>query len=133
MASTQASLFKPSKKLKLTLIPPRKPPCTQLFEELTKDDDDIQTPSPIAKSSSPSSPNAPSKTPSTKGTSFNLGTASSSFKSRPNSSPFSSRTTPSPQPTNPFIDNPMDVPKKFLIHFQSKVIPHTLTLPPSLL
>ncbi|GJR40656.1 hypothetical protein Tco_1216340 [Tanacetum coccineum] len=66
------------------------------------------TPSPITISSSPSPPNAPSKTPSTKETSSTLGTTSSSFESKPHSSPFSLRNTHSPQPTNPFLDNPLD-------------------------
>ncbi|GKD28130.1 hypothetical protein Tco_1234344 [Tanacetum coccineum] len=65
------------------------------------------TPSPITISSSPSPPNAPSKTPSTKETSSTLGTTSS-FESKPHSSPFSLRNTHSPQPTNPFLDNPLD-------------------------
>ncbi|GJV37609.1 hypothetical protein Tco_1410086 [Tanacetum coccineum] len=103
MASTQASSSNPSKKIKLTIIPPRK-----LFVNLTQEDDDTHTPSPIAKSSSPSLPNAPSKTLSTKETSSTLGTTSSSFESKLNSSPFSSRNTPSPQPTNPFLDDPLD-------------------------
>ncbi|GJT86053.1 hypothetical protein Tco_1067770 [Tanacetum coccineum] len=105
MASTQASSSNLSKKIKLTIIPPRK-----LFVDLTQEDDETHTPSPISKSSSPSPPNAPSKTPSTKEASSTLGTTSSSFESKPNSSPFSSRNTPSPQPTNPFLDDPLDAP-----------------------
>ncbi|GKD24039.1 hypothetical protein Tco_1225742 [Tanacetum coccineum] len=107
MASTQASSSNPSKKLKFTIIPPRR-----LLVDLTKDDDNIHTPSPIAKSSSPSPPNVPYKSPPTKGTSSTLGTTSYSSESRQNSSPFSSRTTPSPQPNNPFLDNPMDAPPR---------------------
>ncbi|GJT98003.1 hypothetical protein Tco_1093521 [Tanacetum coccineum] len=103
MACTQASSSNPSKKLKLTIIPPRK-----LFVDLTQEDDYTHTPSPLAKSLSPSQPNAPSKTPSTKETSATFGTISTSFESKPYSSPLSSRNTPSPQPTNPFIDNPLD-------------------------
>ncbi|GJS18345.1 hypothetical protein Tco_0412817 [Tanacetum coccineum] len=80
--------------------------------DLTKDDDGIQIPSPVAKSSSPLPPNAPSETPSTIGVSSTLGTTSSSFESRPNYSLFSSRTTPSPQPNNPFIYNLMDAPTR---------------------
>ncbi|GJT73646.1 hypothetical protein Tco_1032932 [Tanacetum coccineum] len=64
MASTQASSSNPSKKIKLTIIPPGK-----LFVDLTQDNDDATTPSPITKSSSLSPPNAPSKNPSTKDTS----------------------------------------------------------------
>ncbi|GJV27013.1 hypothetical protein Tco_1383461 [Tanacetum coccineum] len=106
MASTQASSSNPSKKIKLNIIPLRK-----LFVDL-KNDDDIQTPSPIAKSSSPSPPNAPSKTLSTKDTSSTLGTTSSFFELRPHYSPFSLRATPLPQPSNPFLENPIDAPPR---------------------
>ncbi|GKA05474.1 hypothetical protein Tco_0684594 [Tanacetum coccineum] len=105
MASTQASSSNPPKKLKLTIILPRK-----LFVDLTQEYDDTHTPSPIAKSSSPSPPNAPSKTPSTKETSSTFGTTSYSFESKPHSSPPSSRNTPSLQPNNPFLDDPLDAP-----------------------
>nr|GEX34800.1 integrase, catalytic region, zinc finger, CCHC-type, peptidase aspartic, catalytic [Tanacetum cinerariifolium] len=64
MASTQASSSNPSKKIKLTIIPPR-----QLFVDLSSEEYDTTTPSLITKSSSLSPPNAPSKTPSTKDTS----------------------------------------------------------------
>nr|GEW74118.1 UBN2 domain-containing protein [Tanacetum cinerariifolium] len=63
MASPQASICKPSKKPKFTIIPPK-----QLFLNLTKKD--TTTPSPKFQVSSPSSPNVPSKTPSTKDTSY---------------------------------------------------------------
>ncbi|GKD12858.1 hypothetical protein Tco_1197265, partial [Tanacetum coccineum] len=78
--------------------------------DLTQEDNETHTPSPIVKSSSPSPSNAPSKTPSTKDTSSTFGTTSSSFESKPCSSPFSSRNTPSPQPTNPFLDDPINAP-----------------------
>ncbi|GJU58389.1 hypothetical protein Tco_1236155 [Tanacetum coccineum] len=65
MASPQASICKPSKKPKFTIIPPK-----QLFIDLTKED--TTTPSPKFQVSSPSAPNAPSKTPSTKDTSSSL-------------------------------------------------------------
>ncbi|GKA13880.1 hypothetical protein Tco_0693526 [Tanacetum coccineum] len=107
MASTQASSSNPSKKLKLTIITPR-----QLFMDLTSEEDDTTTPSPITKSSSPSPPNAPSKTPSTKDTSSTCGTTSSSFESKPQSSPPSFNDTPFPQPSNPFINDIMDVPPR---------------------
>ncbi|GJU74575.1 hypothetical protein Tco_1265980 [Tanacetum coccineum] len=96
-----------TKKIKLTIISPRK-----LFVDLTKEDDGITTPSPITKSSSSSSPNAPSKTPSTKDTSSTFGTTSSSFKSKPHSLPTSSKDTPSPQPTNPFLVDTLDSPPR---------------------
>ncbi|GKA79965.1 hypothetical protein Tco_0786561 [Tanacetum coccineum] len=107
MASTQASSSNLSKKIKLTIIPPR-----QLFVDLSSEEDDTTTPSPITKSSSPSPPNAPSKTPSTKDTSSTFGTTSSSFESKPQSSPPSSNDTPSPQPSNPFLNDIMDVPPR---------------------
>ncbi|GJZ94630.1 hypothetical protein Tco_0666833 [Tanacetum coccineum] len=107
MASTQASSSNPSKKIKLTIIPPR-----QLFVDLSIEEDDTTTPSPITKSSSPSSSNAPSKTSSTKDTSSTFRTTSSSFESKPQSSPPSSNDTPSPQQSNPFLDDIMDVPPR---------------------
>nr|GEY02267.1 ribosomal protein L7Ae/L30e/S12e/Gadd45 [Tanacetum cinerariifolium] len=61
MASPQASICKPSKKPKFIIIPPK-----QLFIDLTQED--TTTSSPKIQVSSPSAPNAPSKTPSTKDT-----------------------------------------------------------------
>ncbi|GJU29514.1 putative reverse transcriptase domain-containing protein [Tanacetum coccineum] len=84
----------------------------ELFVDLTQEDNDTHIPSPIAKSSSLSLPNALSKTPSTKETSSTLGTTSSSFESKPNTLPFSSRNIPFPQPTNPFLDDPLDAPPR---------------------
>ncbi|GKE31813.1 hypothetical protein Tco_1451135 [Tanacetum coccineum] len=105
MASTQASSSNTLKKIKLTLIPPRK-----LFVDLTQQDDESYTPYPISKSSSSSPPNTPSKILSTKDTSSTFETTSSSFESKQCSSPFSSRVTPSPQTSNPFLDHPLDAP-----------------------
>ncbi|GJW13578.1 hypothetical protein Tco_0017711 [Tanacetum coccineum] len=107
MASTQASSSNPSKKIKLTIIPPR-----QLFVDLSSKEDDTITPSTITKSSSPSPPNAPSKNPSTKDTSSTFGTTSSLFESKPQSLPPSSVDTPSPQPSNPFLNDIIDVPPR---------------------
>ncbi|GKA30260.1 hypothetical protein Tco_0716565 [Tanacetum coccineum] len=107
MASTQASFSNPFKNIKLTIIPPRK-----LFVDLTHDDDVTTTPSPITKSSSPSLPNVPSKTLSTKDTSSTFDNTSSSFESKPQSSPLSSNDTPSPQPFNPFLDDNLDAPPR---------------------
>ncbi|GJV28540.1 hypothetical protein Tco_1384988 [Tanacetum coccineum] len=76
-----------------------------------EEDDEITTPSPITKSSSPSSPNAPSKTLSTKDTTSTFGTTSY-FESKPHSLPPSSIYTPSPQPTNPFLDDILDAPPR---------------------
>ncbi|GJY36513.1 hypothetical protein Tco_0421891 [Tanacetum coccineum] len=107
MDSTQASSSNPSKKIKLTIIPPR-----QLFVNISSDEDITPTPSPITTSSSPSLPNAPLKTSSTKDTSSTFGTTSSSFQSKPQSSPPTSNDTPSPQPSNPFLENVMDAPPR---------------------
>nr|GEV54631.1 hypothetical protein [Tanacetum cinerariifolium] len=62
MALPQASICKPSKKPKFTIIPPK-----QLFIDLTKEN--TTTLSPKFQVSSPSAPNAPFKTPSSKDTS----------------------------------------------------------------
>ncbi|GJW15394.1 hypothetical protein Tco_0019527 [Tanacetum coccineum] len=59
MASTRASISKASKRPKINIIPPK-----QLFVDLTYDN--TKTSSPKHQLSSPSAPNAPSKTPSTK-------------------------------------------------------------------
>ncbi|GJX17852.1 hypothetical protein Tco_0218684 [Tanacetum coccineum] len=107
MDFTQASSSNPSKKIKLTIIPPR-----QLFVNISSDADVTTTPSPITTSSSPSPPNAPSKTSSTKNTSSTFGTTSSSFESKPQSSPPTSNNTPSPQPSNHFLENVMDAPPR---------------------
>ncbi|GJZ61131.1 hypothetical protein Tco_0617268 [Tanacetum coccineum] len=107
MDSTQASSSNPSKKIKLTIIPPR-----QLFVNISSDEDVTTTPSLITTSSSPSPPNAPSKTPSTKDTSSTFSTTSFSFESKPQSSPPTSNDTPSPQPSNPFLENVMDAPPR---------------------
>ncbi|GJT50403.1 hypothetical protein Tco_0976560 [Tanacetum coccineum] len=105
--STQDSSSNPSKKIKLTIIPPR-----QLFVNISSDEDVTTTPSLITTSSSPSPPNAPSKTPSTKDISSTFGTTSSSFELKPQSSPPTSNDTPSPQPSNPFLENVKDAPPR---------------------
>ncbi|GJZ15339.1 retrovirus-related pol polyprotein from transposon TNT 1-94 [Tanacetum coccineum] len=83
-----------SKRPKITTIPPK-----QLFVDLTQDD--TKTPSPKHQLSSPSAPNAPSKTPSTRGTS------SSSITSK-HKSPNSS-TSPS---TNSYLNSPISPPQR---------------------
>ncbi|GKC93983.1 hypothetical protein Tco_1159425 [Tanacetum coccineum] len=65
MASPKAFISKPLKKQKITIIPPK-----QLFIDLTNEDS--ITPSPKLQESSPSAPNAASKTSSTKDTSSSL-------------------------------------------------------------
>ncbi|GJW15722.1 hypothetical protein Tco_0019855 [Tanacetum coccineum] len=62
MTSTRASISKASKRPKINIIPPK-----YLFVDLTQED--TKTLSPKHQLSSPSTPNAPSKAPSTKGTS----------------------------------------------------------------
>ncbi|GJX62418.1 hypothetical protein Tco_0295318 [Tanacetum coccineum] len=64
MNFTNASSSNPSKKIKLTIIPPR-----QLFVNISSDEEVTTKPSPTTTSSSPTPPNAPSKTPSTNQTS----------------------------------------------------------------
>ncbi|GKB52901.1 hypothetical protein Tco_0903654 [Tanacetum coccineum] len=59
MAPTRASISKASKRPKINIIPPK-----QLFVDLTHDE--TKTPSPEHQLSSPSAPNASSKTPLTK-------------------------------------------------------------------
>nr|GEV09741.1 copia protein [Tanacetum cinerariifolium] len=107
MDSTQASSSNPSKKIKLTIIPPR-----QLFVNISSDEDVTTTPSPITTSSFPYPPNVPSKTSSIKDTSSTFGTTSSLFESKPQSSPPTSNDTPSPQPSNPFFENVMNAPPR---------------------
>ncbi|GJT27384.1 hypothetical protein Tco_0907659 [Tanacetum coccineum] len=92
MASTKASISKPSKRPKINIIPPK-----QLFVDLTQDG--TKTSSPKHQLSSPSAPNAPSKTPSAKDTS------SSSVDYIPKSP--TSSTSPS---TNGYLNSRMSPP-----------------------
>jgi hypothetical protein len=62
MSSPRTTYSNNAKKQKLVIIPPK-----QLFIDLTNEDN--TTPSPPPQCSSPSAPNAPSKTPSTNGNS----------------------------------------------------------------
>ncbi|GJW03118.1 hypothetical protein Tco_1561974 [Tanacetum coccineum] len=94
MASTKASISKPSKRPKMNIIPPK-----QLFIDLTHDD--TKTPSPNYQVLSPSAPNAPSKTPST------VATSSSSIDYKPKSP--TSSTSPS---TNSYLNSPMSPPSR---------------------
>ncbi|GJV93057.1 hypothetical protein Tco_1540870 [Tanacetum coccineum] len=94
MASTRASISKASKRPKINIIPPK-----QLFVYLTHDDS--KTPSPKHQLSSASAPNAPSKTPSTKGIS------SSSIDYTPKSPTLS--TSPS---TNSYLNSPTSPPPR---------------------
>ncbi|GJU41605.1 hypothetical protein Tco_1194562 [Tanacetum coccineum] len=105
MASTRASISKASKRPKINIIPPK-----QLFVDLTQDN--TKTPSPKHQLSSPSALNAPSKTPSTKGTS------SSSIDYTPKSPTLNSPTSP-----------PLRVPPPPLIQ-KSRSMDITLTFSP---
>ncbi|GJY12861.1 hypothetical protein Tco_0382170 [Tanacetum coccineum] len=107
MNSTNASSSNPSKKIKLTIIPPR-----QLFVNISSDEEVTTTPSPTTTSSSPTPPNAPSKTPSTNQTSSSQDNTSSSFQSKLQISPPSSNEPTSPQPLNPLLENILDVPPR---------------------
>nr|GEV29663.1 hypothetical protein [Tanacetum cinerariifolium] len=125
MAFTQASSSNPSKKIKLTIIPPR-----QLFVDLTSEEDNTTTPSPITKSSSPSPPNAPSKTPSTKDTSSTFGTTSSSFESKPQSSHLTYNDTPLFNHPIPFLMISWMVLQEHQTQYLSKVILLYISLSP---
>ncbi|GJR44886.1 hypothetical protein Tco_1312989 [Tanacetum coccineum] len=92
MTSTRASISKASKRQKINIIPPK-----QLFVDLTHDD--TKTLSSKHQLSSSSVPNAPSKTPSTKGTS------SSSIDYTPKS-PTSSTST------NGYLNSPTSSPSR---------------------
>ncbi|GKC55679.1 hypothetical protein Tco_1083277, partial [Tanacetum coccineum] len=109
MNSTNASSSNPSKKIKLTIIPPR-----QLFVNISSDEDITTTPSPTTTSSSPTPPNAPSKTISTNQTSSSQENTSSSFHSKLQISPPSSHEPTTPPYLNPLLDNIMDVPPRHL-------------------
>ncbi|GJX21184.1 hypothetical protein Tco_0223861 [Tanacetum coccineum] len=92
MNSTNASSLNPSKKIKLTIIPPR-----QLFVNISSDEEVTTTPAPTTTSSSPTPPNAPSKTPSINQTSSSQNNTSSSFQSKLQISPPSLNEPTSPQ------------------------------------
>ncbi|GJS11861.1 hypothetical protein Tco_0368657 [Tanacetum coccineum] len=107
MNSTNASSSNPSKKIKLTIIPPR-----QLFVNISSDEEVTTTPSPTTTSSTPTSLNAPSKTSSTNQTSSSQDNTSSSFQSKLQISPPSSIEPTSPQPLNHLLENILDVPPR---------------------
>ncbi|GJU65952.1 hypothetical protein Tco_1252211 [Tanacetum coccineum] len=92
MTSTRASISKAFKRPKINIIPPK-----QLFVDLTNND--TKTLSPKLQLSSPSAPNAPLKTPSTKGAS------SSSINYTPKSP--TSSTSPL---TNGYLNSPTSPP-----------------------
>ncbi|GJZ10430.1 hypothetical protein Tco_0545189 [Tanacetum coccineum] len=94
MASTKTSISKPSKRLKINIVPPK-----QLFIDLNNDD--TKTPSLNYQVLSPSAPNGPLKTPST------VATSSSSIDYK-HKSPTSS-TSPS---TNGYLNSPVFPPSR---------------------
>ncbi|GJV43735.1 hypothetical protein Tco_1428271 [Tanacetum coccineum] len=113
MASTRASIFKASKRSKINIIPPK-----QLFVDLTHDDS--KTSSPKHQLSSPSASNAPSKTPSTKGTS------SSSIDYTPKSP--SSSTSPL---INGYLNSPnISHPRVYLHHLSFRKLHQWTSLSP---
>nr|GEX51101.1 hypothetical protein [Tanacetum cinerariifolium] len=96
MESTRASISKAFKRPKINIIPPN-----QLFVDLTQDD--TKTSSPKHQLSLPSAPNAPSKTPSTKGT----------FSSSINYTPKSPTSSTSPS-INGYLNSPTSPPPRVL-------------------
>ncbi|GJX57217.1 hypothetical protein Tco_0287114 [Tanacetum coccineum] len=94
MASTRASISKPSKRPRINIIP-----IKQLFIDLTNDD--TKTPSQNYQVLSPSAPNAPLKTPSI------VATSPSSIDYKPKS-PISS-TSPS---THSYLNSSMSPPPR---------------------
>ncbi|GKD67910.1 hypothetical protein Tco_1322000 [Tanacetum coccineum] len=103
MNSTKASSSNPSKKIKLTIIPPR-----QLFVNISSNEYITTTPSPtITSSLTPL--NAPSKTSTTNQTSSSQENISSSFQSKLQILPPSSNELTSPHLLNPLLDNISDV------------------------
>ncbi|GJV95097.1 hypothetical protein Tco_1546674 [Tanacetum coccineum] len=111
MNSTEASSSNPSKKIKLTIIPPR-----QLSVNISSDEDVTTTPSFTTTSSSLTPLNAPSKTTSTNQTSSSQENTSSSFQSKLQILPPSSNEPTSPYLLNPLLDNITDVPSRPLNH-----------------
>ncbi|GKB48000.1 hypothetical protein Tco_0898753 [Tanacetum coccineum] len=107
MNSTKASSSNSSKKIKLTIIPPR-----QLFVNISSDEDITTTPSLRTTSSSPTPLNAPSKTTSTNQTSSIQENTSSSFQLKLQISPPSSNEPTFPHLLNPLLDNISDVPPR---------------------
>ncbi|GKC27670.1 hypothetical protein Tco_1034964 [Tanacetum coccineum] len=105
MNSTNTSSSNPSKKIKLTIIPPR-----QLFVNISSDEEITTTPSPTTTSSSPTPPNAPSINQ----TSSSQDNTSSSFQSKLQILPPSSNEPTSPLPLNPLLENILDVPSRSL-------------------
>ncbi|GKD00449.1 hypothetical protein Tco_1170723 [Tanacetum coccineum] len=119
MNSTNASSSNPSKKIKLTIIPPR-----QLFVNISSDETTSSSPTPL---------NAPSKTTSTNQTSISQENTSSSFQLKLQISLPSSNEPTSPQPLNPLLENILDVPSRPLNPQPLQSIPSldiTLSLSP---
>nr|GEX24595.1 hypothetical protein [Tanacetum cinerariifolium]GEZ81720.1 hypothetical protein [Tanacetum cinerariifolium] len=104
MNSTKASSSNPSKKIKLTIIPPRK-----LFINTSSDEYVTTTPSYTTTSSSLTPSNAPSKATSINQTSSSQENTSTFFQSKLQISPPSSNEPTSPHPLNPLLDNILDV------------------------
>ncbi|GKC88703.1 hypothetical protein Tco_1149352 [Tanacetum coccineum] len=107
MNFTNASSSNPSKKIKLIIIPP-----TQLFVNISSDEDITTTPSLTTTSSSLTPPNAPLKNTSTNQTTSSQENTSSSFHSKFQILPPSSHEPKSPPHLNPLLDNISYVPHR---------------------
>ncbi|GKE23687.1 hypothetical protein Tco_1435199 [Tanacetum coccineum] len=107
MNSTNACSSNPSKKIKLTIIPPR-----QLFVNISSDKYVTTTPSPTTTSSSSTPPNAPSKTTSTNQASSSQENTSSSFYSKLQISPPSLHEPTYPHHLNLLLNNILDIPPR---------------------
>nr|GEV60209.1 retrovirus-related Pol polyprotein from transposon TNT 1-94 [Tanacetum cinerariifolium] len=105
--SRVTSYSNPSKKIKLTIIPPR-----QLFVNISSDEDVTTIPSPTTTSSSQTPLNTPSKTTSTNQTSSSHKNTSTSFQSKLQISPPSLNEPTSPHPLNPLLNNILVVPPR---------------------
>ncbi|GKD68335.1 hypothetical protein Tco_1322425 [Tanacetum coccineum] len=119
MNSTNASSSNPSKKIKLTIIPPRK-----LFVNISSDEEVTTTLYPTTASSSPTPPNAPSKTTSINQTSSSQDNASSFFNQNFKFQLHSQMN----QPLNPLLENILDVPPRPLMSHPAKVEKRGVTI-----
>ena len=99
MSSPNTIISNKAKKQKLVIIPTK-----QLFIDLTIEDN--KTPSPPPQCSSPSAPNAPSKTPSTNGASTSSIPSSSSINNYINNHLSPPPRIPPPPPT---MSTPLDI------------------------
>ena len=125
MSSPSTSMSKSSKRQKIVIIPPK-----HLIIDLTQDDN--TTPSPPPQCSSPSAPNAPSKTPSTHGTSSSSIPSTSSINDYINShlSPLVSPSHPTHEPLSTDLTISLSPITPLDAHFSSSPIPPPLFVNP---